>query len=95
MPKQADDELRQRVVEQYLSGRKLADIVLETGVSKPTVYTWLRQDGFEPVRRARSQPLHASDLMRQLFEAHQEIGRLQERIEALEQQLQKRSQRKR
>lgn len=90
MPKQDDDELRHKVVEQYLAGRKMADIVADTGVSAPTVYTWIRKDGFEPVRRARSQPLHAADLMRQLFDAHQEIGRLQERIEQLEQQLQKR-----
>lgn len=87
MAKEADKELRDKVVEQYLAGHKIRDIAEETGVSQPTIYTWIRKSGFEPVRRARSQPLHASDLMRQLFEAHQEIGRLQAKIESLEQQL--------
>lgn len=86
----AEDKLRERVLEQYLAGHKIADIVTETGVSKPTIYTWIRKQGFEPARRSRSQPLHATDLMRQLFDAHQEIGRLQERIDLLEQQLSKR-----
>lgn len=90
MPPKADDELRERVLEQYLAGHKIADIVLETGVAKPTIYTWIRKQGFEPARRARSQPIHAADLMRQLFDAHQEIGRLQERVALLEQQLEKR-----
>ena len=89
------EEVRKTVVDRYLAGHKMADIMRDTGVSKPTIYAYIRKAGYSPARRVRSAPLHARDLMEQLAEAHKEIGKLQSELDRCQADLAKARSRKR
>jgi transposase len=89
------EKLRKQIVDRYLAGHKMADIQRDTGVSKPTIYAYIRKAGYSPARRVRSAPLHARDLMEQLADAHKEIGRLQSELDHCNVELAKLKQRKR
>jgi transposase-like protein len=82
------DEVRQQVIDLYLAGKKLSDIIMETGVSRPTVYWMLHQAGINPNRRGSStaaaqavrQEVGAEppgELLDRLMAAERTIGQLQ------------------
>lgn len=75
------ESVKRQIVERYLAGDKIAAIEHETGVSKPTIYTYIKAAGYAPARRSKTQPVHTRDVLEQLAEANQEIGRLQARLE--------------
>lgn len=75
------EAVKNEIIERYLAGDKIAAIEQTTGVSKPTIYTYIKAAGYAPARRNRSKPVHTRDVMEQLAEANQEIGRLQAKLE--------------
>lgn len=80
------ESVRQQIIERYLAGDKVALIEAATGVSRPTIYTYVKDAGYTPARATKTKPVHTRDVMEQLAEANQEIGRLQAKLEiALEQ----------
>lgn len=80
-------ELRDKIVERYLAGERLADIEADTGVSRPTIYTYIKAAGYSPQRRTKTAPLHLRDLMDRLDEANQTIGRLEAELAMARQQI--------
>ena len=81
------ESVKQQVIERYLAGEKISIIESSTGVSKPTIYTYIKLAGYTPSRATKTKPVHARDVMEQLAEANQEIGRLQAKLEAALEQL--------
>jgi len=78
-----DENTRDAVVELYVSGTKIDDIVAETDVKRPTIYYILRQRGLRPTRTARNIPgpdLH--DLQAQLNGTQREVGKLEYQLAA-------------
>ena len=74
-------DLRKQIVARYLAGEKLAAIEADTGVSRPTIYAYVKAAGYMPQRRANT-PVHINDLMDRLAEANQTIGRLETELAA-------------
>lgn len=89
------EAVKREIVERYLAGDKIAAIEHETGVSKPTIYTYIKAAGYAPARRSKSKPVYARDVLEQLAEANQEIGRLQTRLELALSEIERLKQRKR
>lgn len=75
------ESVKQQVIERYLAGEKIALIESSTGVSKPTIYTYIKLAGYTPSRATKTKPVYVRDVMEQLAEANQEIGRLQAKLE--------------
>lgn len=75
-------QLRDQVIERYLAGDRLRDIESETGVTRPTIYLWLKSEGHNPSRRQKTAPLHVRQMLEQLAEANQRIGHLEAELEA-------------
>jgi hypothetical protein len=75
------ESVRQQIIERYLAGDKITVIESATGVSRPTIYTYIKDAGYTPARATKTKPVHTRDVMEQLAEANQEIGRLQARLE--------------
>lgn len=89
------ESLRKQIIERYLAGDKIAAIEESTGVSKPTIYDYIKAEGYAPARRVKTKPVYTRDVMEQLAEANQEIGRLQAKLEIAEKEIQRLKQRKR
>lgn len=89
------ETVKATVIERYLAGEKIAAIEQTTGVSKPTIYAYIKQAGYSPSRQTKTKPVYARDVMAQLAEANQEIGRLQERLEAALAEIERLKKRKR
>lgn len=83
------ESVKNEIIERYLAGDKIAAIEATTGVSKPTIYTYIKAAGYSPARRNRTKPVYARDVMEQLAEANQEIGRLQAKLEVAQQEIER------
>ena len=83
------ESVKQQIIERYLAGDKIALIESSTGVSKPTIYAYIKLAGYTPSRATKTKPVHARDVMEQLAEANQEIGRLQAKLEVALEQLER------
>jgi transposase-like protein len=83
------ESVRQQIIERYLAGDKVALIEAATGVSRPTIYTYVKDAGYTPARATKTKPVHTRDVMEQLAEANQEIGRLQAKLEVALEQLER------
>jgi hypothetical protein len=92
------DATRQEVIDLYLAGKKLGEIVAATDVSRPTIYWMLHQAGITPNRQKPSRAAidaarevagvgPATDLLERLLAAERTIGQLQAENEALRAQL--------
>jgi len=73
-------EFRRRVVDLVASGRKVADVARDLGISEQTIYTWRRQDridkGLEPgLSSAEREELIAAKRRIRELEAEVEIHR--------------------
>jgi hypothetical protein len=81
-----------KVVAMYQSGARLVDITRETGVPRPTIYWALRQRGITPSRTkaASTEEITVHQVLEQLAVANREVGRLQARVEQLEEQAKRR-----
>lgn len=73
-----DDNAKDRAVELYRSGKPLAMITEETGLSSASVYYELERRGIRPRRQQRREAstLDATALLEQLMAAQREIARL-------------------
>lgn len=89
------ESVRQQIIERYLAGEKIALIESSTGVSKPTIYTFIREAGYTPSRKTKTKPVYARDVMEQLAEANQEIGRLQAKLEVAYEEIERLKKRRR
>ena len=89
------ESVRQQIIERYLAGDKIALIESSTGVSKPTIYTFIRDAGYTPARKTKTKPVYARDVMEQLAEANQEIGRLQAKLEIAYEEIERLKKRRR
>lgn len=74
-------ELKDRAIERYMAGDKIADIETELEVTRPTIYKWIKDAGMQPTRRNKTAPLHVRELIDQIVEANQSIGRLETELE--------------
>lgn len=83
------EAVKNEIIERYLAGDKIAAIESTTGVSKPTIYAYIKQAGYVPARRNKTKPVYTRDVMEQLAEANQEIGRLQARLEVAEAEIER------
>ncbi len=72
---------QKKIVKMYQDGERVADIVAETGVSRPTIYWILRTEGVKPRRHVRDDVVTAAELAEMLRETEREIGRLQSELE--------------
>lgn len=88
------ESLKRQVIERYLAGDKIAVIEQSTGVTRPTIYAYLKAEGYAP-SRSKTKPVHTRDVMEQLAEANQEIGRLQARLEIANEEIERLRKRKR
>lgn len=82
-----DEQVRDRVVELYLEGKRVVDITQATGYSRPQVYWILRQRGVVPNRQkggAAREPASTMELIEALAAAERENGRLQAEVERLQ-----------
>ena len=78
-------EFRRRVVDLVASGRKVADVARDLGISEQTIYTWRRQDridkGLEPgLSSAEREELIAAKRRIRELEAEVEIHRRAARV---------------
>lgn len=89
------ESVRQQIIERYLAGDKIALIESSTGVSKPTIYTFIKDAGYTPSRKTKTKPVYARDVMEQLAEANQEIGRLQAKLEVAYEEIERLKKRRR
>ena len=89
------ESVKQQIIERYLAGDKIAVIESSTGVSRPTIYTYIKDAGYTPARATKTKPVHTRDVMEQLAEANQEIGRLQARLEIAYEEIERLKKRKR
>lgn len=89
------ESVKKQIIERYLAGDRIAAIEQSTGVSKPTIYAYIKAEGYTPSRSVKSKPVHARDVMEQLAEANREIGRLQERLEVANEEIERLRKRKR
>jgi transposase-like protein len=77
------DEVKDRVVELYLSGAKLNEILDATGVIRPTVYWILEKRGIKPSRqRAKPAEVNTDHLLQRLDAQARQIGHLEEQLAA-------------
>ena len=88
------ESVRQQIIERYLAGDKVALIEASTGVSRPTIYTYVKDAGYTPARATKTKPVHTRDVMEQLAEANQEIGRLQAKLEIAYEEIERLKKRK-
>lgn len=89
------ESVKQLIIERYLAGDKIAVIESSTGVSRPTIYTYIKDAGYTPARATKTKPVHTRDVMEQLAEANQEIGRLQAKLEIAYEEIERLKKRKR
>lgn len=95
MPEPHPDSVKQLIIERYLAGDKIAAIESQTGVSRPTIYAYIKSAGYTPARGTKTKPVHTRDVMEQLAEANQEIGRLQAKLEVAYEEIERLKKRKR
>lgn len=76
-------EVKDRVIELYLEGAKLDDIVTDTGVSRATVYYLLQSRGIKPSRRTRTTDpsVKLQDVIDQLVAAEKRNAQLMIAVE--------------
>lgn len=75
------EHIKDEVVRLYLANAKNREITEQTGVSRSSIYWILDKRGIAPNRQFRHVGgLDAAELLRQLTEAHQEIGRLRQEL---------------
>jgi hypothetical protein len=74
---------KQRVIEMYQAGSKLADITKATKVPRATIYYLLKQEGIMPDRvgRADQDAVPASELLDRLLECERQVGALRDQLE--------------
>lgn len=89
------ESVRQQIIERYLAGEKIALIEADSGVSKPTIYAYIKDAGYTPSRKTKTKPVYARDVMEQLAEANQEIGRLQAKLEIAYEEIERLKKRRR
>ena len=75
-------DIKNRALQRYMAGDKIADIETELGVTRPTIYKWLKDAGTQPTRRNKTAPLHVRELIDQIAFANQTVGRLKAELEA-------------
>lgn len=84
------DEIKQRVLAEYKAGEKATDLAMKYGISRGTIYLWIKneKDGkllfteeqFEE-EKDYCQNKHDLSLLEQLKEKNVEIQRLKEEVE--------------
>jgi transposase-like protein len=77
MPRSYAPEFRQRVVELVRSGRSVAVVAAEIGVSEATVYRWRAQDRIDRCE----QPCLSSEERSELAQARRRIRELETELE--------------
>lgn len=88
------ESVKRQIIERYLAGEKIALIEADSGVSKPTIYAYIKDAGYAP-SRGKTKPVYARDVMEQLAEANQEIGRLQAKLEIAYEEIERLKKRRR
>lgn len=83
LPSQHSEETRQRVIDMYKAGHRLAEITAETSVPRATIYYILKREGIRTDRVARGpdEALSMSDVLDELRRAMEEVGRLREALD--------------
>ena len=81
MPKSYAPEFRRRVVELVRSGRSVAAVAADVGVSEGTVYRWKAQDRVDRGERPGSSSLERVEL----FEARRRIRELETELAIVKQ----------
>jgi hypothetical protein len=81
-------QIEDEIVERWLAGEKADDIALSVGVSRSTVFSVVRNRGMTTSKGPRARPeVHGDQILERYEAAQREIGKLQLRIEQLENEL--------